>query len=270
MSQSVQCIISDGVQHVTPKAIASSLNKFFASIGKTLADKITSIGFSQPTAHSPLFTKFELKELNEQTVLKQLQSLKVNKAIGLDKISARLLKSGAHVLATSITNLLNRSICTRGFPDLWKHSKITALFKSGDKTNGSNYWPISILPTLSKILEKAVHSQLYDYLLVNNMLLKEQFGFLSTVSALSAFADEVLLNMEKGKICGSVFIDLTKAFDTVDHGMGGWGMQYKSPNLSGNKISIAVVHQSTSILSFAFSYKIAQFSFFFYRSIFVV
>ena len=93
-------------------------------------------------------------------------------------------------------------------------------FKSGDRSNASNYRPISILPTLSKILEKAVHSQFYQYLVINNLLTRKQFGFrqgLSTESALTSFADEVLLNMEQGKLCGAVFLDLTKAFDTVDH-----------------------------------------------------
>lgn len=78
------------------------------------------------------------------------------------------------------------------------------------------------MPTLSKILEKAVHSQLYQYLATNDLLTKKQFGFrkgFSTESALTNFADEVLLNMEQGKLCGAVFLDLKKAFDTVDHGI---------------------------------------------------
>ena len=94
-----------------------------------------------------------------------------------------------------------------------------------DKTNTSNYRPISqsslpSLPTLSNILERAVHLQLYQYLITNNLLSNKQFGFRkgsSTTTALTSFADEVLLNMEQGKLCGAVFIDLTKAFDTVDH-----------------------------------------------------
>ena len=64
--------------------------------------------------------------------------------------------------------------------------------------------------------------QLYQYLVTNNLLTRKQFGFRkgpSTVSALTSFADEVLLNMEQGKLCGAVFLDLTKAFDTVDHGI---------------------------------------------------
>ena len=65
-----------------------------------------------------------------------------------------------------------------------------------------------------------MHSQLYQHLVINNLLTRKQFGFrkgLSTESALTSFADEVLLNMEQGKLCGAVFLDLTKAFDTVDH-----------------------------------------------------
>ena len=150
-------------------------------------------------------SQFQLTELEESIVLQQLTSLKTNKAIGLDKISARLLKSSANTITPSITKLLNRSILSGKFPKLWKCSKITALFKSGDRSNASNYRPISILPTLSKILEKAVHSQLYQYLVINNLLTRKQFGFrkgLSTESALTSFADEVLLNMEQGKVFG--------------------------------------------------------------------
>ena len=84
----------------------------------------------------------------------RLLALKTNKAIGLDKISARLLKNSAHTIALSVTKLLNLSIKTGKFPKLWKCSKITALFKSGDRKNASNYRPISILPTLSKILDR--------------------------------------------------------------------------------------------------------------------
>ena len=114
------------------------------------------------------------------------------------------------------------SITTCCFPEVWKCSKVTALFKSGDRTNTTNYRPISILPTLSKILERAVHSQLYEYLDANQILTDKQFGFRpkhSTITALSSFADEVLVNMERGKLCGAVFLDLSKAFDTVDHGI---------------------------------------------------
>ena len=133
-----------------------------------------------------------------------------------------LLKYGARSLCSSVTKLLNLSIRSKKFPGIWKCSKVAALFQSGDRTSTDNYRPISILPTLSKTLERVVHSQLYKHLKSNNLLSSMQYSFRpkhSTVSALSTFADEVLLNMEKGNICGAVFLDLTKAFDTVDHGI---------------------------------------------------
>ena len=146
------CIIADGAHNTSPRSIASALNSHFASIGKILADKIRPVApVSMSVAnHSG---SFQLKETSEAVVLKQLQSLKTNKAIGLDNISARLLKCGAQSISHSITKLFNLSIRSGKFPGIWKCSKVSALFKSGDRTNATNYRPISILPTLSKILE---------------------------------------------------------------------------------------------------------------------
>ena len=148
----------------------------FALIGKFLADKITPVAsVSVPaTSHS-----FHLKEISEKEVREQLLTLKANKAIGLDNISARLLKCGALEITPSITKILNMSIRSGKFPGIWKCAKVAALFKSGDRTNATNYRPISILPTLSKIIERVVHSQLYEYLISNNLLSNNQFGFLN-------------------------------------------------------------------------------------------
>ena len=87
-----------------------------------------------------------------------------------------------------------------------------------DRTNVSNYRLISVLSTLSKILERAVHLQLCQYLMTNDFWSNKQYGFrkgFSTTRALTSFANEVLLNMKQKKLCGAVFIDLTKAFDML-------------------------------------------------------
>ena len=152
--------------------------------------------------------------------MKQLRSLKPNKAIGLYRISARLLKCASFLICSSVTKLLNLSIHTSKFPEIWKCSKVTALFKSSYQTNASNYRPISILPTLSKILERAVHFQLYVYPNTNHLLTDRQFGFRpkhSTLTALTSFAVDVLRKMEHGNLCGAVFLNLSRAFDIVDH-----------------------------------------------------
>lgn len=193
-TSSPQFIFSDGVQHSTLWSIASCLNSYFVSIGKVLVDKITPTNVLNETEADWPENSFRLNELDESTVLQQLLSLQTNKAIGLDKISARLLKCAAYSICPSITKLLNRSIQSNKFPQIWKCSKVSALFKSGERTDPANYRPVSILPTRSKILERAVHSQLYYYLNSNNLLSNAQFGFRqkrSTVTALSSLTDEI-------------------------------------------------------------------------------
>ena len=203
------------------RSIASGLNKHFASIGELLADKLTAFAVAvTPDSLVSSDACFRLQPIDELFTVTQLKSLRTNKAIGLDRISARLLKDAAVAISPSVTKLLNSSIRLHSFPSVWKCAKVIALFKSGDRSNATNYRPISILPTLSKLLEKAVHIQFYEYLNASNLLVDKQHGFRphhSTVSALSNFADEILCNMEKGKLCGAVFLDLSKAFDTVNH-----------------------------------------------------
>ena len=116
--------------------------------------------------------------MTESFVLKQLKTLKTNKAIGLDRIGARLLNDSAECMAPIIlTRLFNRSLEISTFPSIWKCGKVTALLKGGDRTDCNNYRPITVLPTTSKILEQAVHQQLYEFLSANELLTPNQFGF---------------------------------------------------------------------------------------------
>ena len=103
-------------------------------------------------------------------------------------------------ISHSITKLFNLSIRSGKLLGIWKCSKVSALFKSGDRTNATNYRAISILPTLSKILERVVHSQLHEYLNSTNLLSNNQLGFRSkrsTATALSSFADEDMLRLPR-------------------------------------------------------------------------
>ena len=152
----------------------------------------------------------------------QLSQLKTNKAMGLDKISARLLRDGASVIVLPLCYIVNLSLTSDQLPKSWKCVNVNALFKQGanDKTDKDNYRPISALSTVSKVIERAVHIQLYQYLVDNKLMAVNQFGFRrgrSTILALSQFTDKILENMDKGLITGTVFIDFKKAFDTVDH-----------------------------------------------------
>ena len=114
-------------------------------------------------------------------------------------ISSRLLKDSAESIAPVLTRLFNRSLDSRVFPAIWRQGKVTALFKSGDKSDCNNYRPITVLPTVSKILERAGHQQLYGHLTESNLLTTKQFGFrpkLSTEVALAHFTDRVLEKLD--------------------------------------------------------------------------
>ena len=98
--------------------------------------------------------------------------LKLNKATGLDKVSVRLLKDSMDIITPSLTYLLNMSIESSVFPCTWENAKVCALSKSGNRSDPSCYRPISILPTISKILEIAIHHQSIKD---NNLLSDKQF-----------------------------------------------------------------------------------------------
>jgi hypothetical protein len=216
----VTCIVAEHVTYTDPKSIAETLNSFFTSIGSILAAKLMQTATQSPptVVQEPEFY-FVFQPITENFVLNQLKSLKTNKAIDLDNISARLIKDVSVVICKPLTCLYNHSLHSAVFPDIWKMGRVTALFKSGSRLDANNYRPITVLPTLSKILEKAVHTQVYDFLITNKLLTPNQFGFhekLSTAVVLAKFTDTILKNMD-GQLTGVAFLDLSKAFDTVNH-----------------------------------------------------
>ena len=115
-----------------------------------------------------------------------------------------------------MAHIINRSLASGIVPTEFKCGKVVPIYKSGNQTDIDNYRPITILPAISKVLEKCVYSQTMSYLEQNNLLSNQQFGFRknhSTELAATLFLD----NIRKDKLCGAVFVDLCKAFDTISH-----------------------------------------------------
>ena len=140
----------------------------------------------------------------------------------IDKISARILKVTAPVITNWIAKIFNGSVESGEFPLDWKIARVTPLHKKGPRNLLDNYRPISILSTISKVLEKILYEQFYDYLSTNNLFSKHQFGFRhfhSTMSTLLDCTNEWHINMDHGLYNLVVFLDLKKAFDTVDHAL---------------------------------------------------
>ena len=106
------------------------------------------------------------------------------------------------------------------FPERLKFSEVRSLFKKGDITEFSNYRPISLLTSFSKIIEKIIFKRLHNYLNDNNILVGDQYGFreqLSTETAIYTLLNNVLSSFDRRNLVGGLFCDLQKAFDCVNH-----------------------------------------------------
>ena len=149
-------------------------------------------------------------------------SLNTKKAVGLDDISSLFLKDGTDCIIAPVTHIINLSITTETVPCAFKQAKVVPLFKKGSTLDPGNYRPVSVLSVLSKILERAAHTQLSEYLDKRGLLFENQSGFrsgYSTDSCLIGLTDFIKNELGKGNLVGMVLIDLQKAFDTVDHGI---------------------------------------------------
>ena len=163
---------------------------------------------------------FSFRPIQEETVLKILQSLDIEKSAGIDNISGKFLKDGAEFLSRPLTEICNLSIKLKQFPNNCKITKVKPLSKKGAKTDCKIFRPISLLPLLYKILEKVVHDQTTEYLDKSDLLYKFQSGFRKNHSidtALSFLTNKISNGFDSGMLTGMVLIDLQKAFDTIDY-----------------------------------------------------
>jgi hypothetical protein len=114
---------------------------------------------------------------------------------------------------------VNKSLEHGIVPNIMKIAKVIPVYKAKEHDQFSNYRPISLLPSLSKILERAIHKRVYDFLTANKTLHSSQYGFRgnhSTIDALTEFVHDTLTSFENKEYTLGVFLDLSKAFDTID------------------------------------------------------
>ena len=206
---------------MTKKQIAERCNEHFVSIGQKLASDIENTDAHSPTAHmKPVEAKFSFKPISVPQVIRIIKKLLNSKATGIHGIPNKTLKEAADIIGPSLTDIFNFSVLTKVFPDDLKIGKVATVYKSGDKDDSNNYRFISVFPTVARGFEKILYGQVYEYFASNKLLGNEQFGFRtlhSTALALSKSSSNWWLNMDKGKMNSVVFLDIQKAFDTVNH-----------------------------------------------------
>ena len=211
----------DGRQVNNITTIANKFNEYFTAIGSDLADAIDISGkpiFSSYLRNASV-TNFIFTYTNSDEVLTLINGLKPKHSSGHDEISSKLLNDIGVVIAPTLS-VINQSLCTGVFPDKLKIAEVIPLFKKGDESLIENYRPISLLSSISKVFERIVFNQLYKYLDDNNLLFDSPYGFRkhhSTELAAVELIDRIYETMDHGDIPISIFLDLSKAFDTLDH-----------------------------------------------------
>ena len=205
---------------VTDKDAAEVMNNYYSNMGPKLAEK-----FKDEWIPSNFFVQlnlipFSFKFVTVDTMTKVIKSLPINKSSGVYNLSTRLLRDGFLVMIVEITYLINECLRLSIMPTQWKVGIITPLPKGTTSSNPGDWRPVSVLPFPSKIIEKVVNHQLVYHFECNNYLLKNQHGFrkgLSTSTAIFEYVQFLYDSYDKARSSSSVFIDYSRAFDTIDH-----------------------------------------------------
>ncbi|CAF2088983.1 unnamed protein product [Rotaria magnacalcarata] len=213
--------------------IANDFNAFFSSIGKNTYNEVKKSDMDKnkncdkenfkhctklPKINS-LNNLFRPKPITPQGLIVIINNLHNTNSVGHDGIALKYLKDSSNIMYKYLLTIINTSINTGVCPKQWKEAIVKPLHKNGDSSLPSNFRPISLLPILSKILEKAVADQLIMYLESNNLISNCQYGYrhhLSTELALLKITEEVYKAIENKEICLLTLLDLSKAFDTVN------------------------------------------------------
>ena len=204
-----------------PQNIAVIFNNFFTSIGKNIQKKIfqTKKNFSN-FLKDPITDTFFISPTTPEEVYKSIQELQVNKSLRPNSIPTKILKLAKDTLSGPLSELINKSFLSGTFPDVFKLAKVVPIFKAESRILCSNYRPISLLSNIGKIIEKLMHKRLNIFLEKKQIYYNFQFGFRSNFSinnALLSIVESIQSHLGKNKFSVGVFVDLKKAFDTVDH-----------------------------------------------------
>ena len=222
MQSTVLSNINEGGKVLTEDSdMLEALNRHFVSVGTNLAKKIISKPDDDCLKYVvSVNNKMTLNTINTKYVLDAIGRLKNGKASGPDKITIKLAKDAAKFIAYPIMCIFNSSITNGIFPDVWKTANVTPIHKSGSKSDLNNYRPISVISVFARMLERLVHDQLSEFLTFSNILTSSQAAFRklnSTTTSLISSTDHWHENMDNNKMNLAIFLDLRKAFDTVDH-----------------------------------------------------
>ena len=205
-----------------PVNIANSFNEYFTTIADKIVSKRKYNGNKsyRDFLANHLLENFIFADCDEDEIETIIMSFKLGKSVGPNSIPIKLLKYLGKSTCKPIKEIFNLSLRSGIHPDILKIAKTVPIYKKGSRLLVSNYRPISLLSNLNKILEKLVHKRTYSFMEEKKILYTKQFGFRkghSTNHALIDITETIRKALDDGKFAGGVFVDLQKAFDTVNH-----------------------------------------------------
>ena len=219
----VLSVLNNNNNYVTdPAEISAAFNNYFCNISSNLNNStgINNAGTFKKYCPSPSVNSMYCEAVTSCEVIRIIGALKNNKSPGYDCIGPKILKSVVDFVVNPLVHLYNMSFQQGIVPSQLKIAKVIPVFKKGDKTRIENYRPISLLSIFDKVLEKLMHKRLYEYLQKANILNDYQFGFRkhhSTSLALIDVVDSIYSHLDLDEIVMGIYVDLHKAFDTVNH-----------------------------------------------------
>ena len=242
-------------QRITDKSqMANTMNGYYCRVGKDLSNQIPNINPEQLKLPDNNEKSIFIHPTNYQEVQKYLNEMK-NKAGGVDNINTTTLQLLATHIATPLAYIFNLCIQESIWPDALKKADIVPIYKTGDSGTMSNYRPISLISNLAKLLEKIIYNRLYNFLITCQIISDRQFGFVKnrgTTDALNHISNIIYKNLDKSKPIITAFLDLAKAFDTVDHailinklekyGIRGNTLNLLKSYLTGRKQSVKILN----------------------------
>lgn len=203
---------ADGIE--SAEAVLNSVNDYFINACPKITDgnDLSKVNYNQ----NSLF----LQPVVEEEVIGVIRSLKNTSSVGDDEIPTKLIKHVARYIAEPLCHIINTSFLTGTFPTELKCAKVRPIFKKGDKSSVNNYRPIAILNNISKIFEKIIANRILTFFDRENILNNNQNGFRkgrSTIRSVYVALTDILHSMNKKNNTVALCLDLSKAFDSVEH-----------------------------------------------------
>jgi hypothetical protein len=242
----------------------NKFNEHFASVGLLTQgsvpkiDRVEFTDFLPPRNSAIAFDSFE--EVTSNEILSYIKSMSRGKAV-FDSIPLFILKEATPCIIEPLTHIVNLSLQSGTVPGICKRARVTPIHKAGDKCDPNNYRPISILPFIGKVIEYFVGQQLTNYMEENRLFTRHQFGFRknhSTTYLMLDLFDEIYKSKSKSQKPGIIFLDIKKAFDTVNHdilikklvyyGIGGTALLWFRNFLSDRYQCTRIGHQISAFL----------------------